>query len=546
MAATTTAPSNKWLQGPVSDVVLGGGLLYIPILLLLFAAGPNPRESMPFLLVPLLLLIGGNAHVGATLLRLYERPEDRRAYSFFTIYVTIAIAILCSTSFFVPGMGSFIITFYLTIVPWHFTGQNYGVALVLLHRQGVEIDAGTKRVIHLAFVLPFVLWILALHGAEPAAVEYAPLSASGTHFQFISVGIPAMIQGPAVMITILAYLWVLGECFLRMRRIGTARQLLPGVTVFLSQGLWFTAPVVAKVLVAPENLGPFAPSAASFTFIWISLIHGVQYLWMTAYYVKKERPGTKTVPFLARSLLMGTALYGIPVVLLAPALAGRVTFDGGLQLMLAAALNIHHIVLDSAIWKLRNARIAKILIRGADASAPVTARRRVPWIRAAVLASGVVGVVFTLWGEAERRYGIQVASARGDVERMETAVRRMRWMGRDNPHTRTQLGFMLGERGDEAGALAEFERSIALEPNATAWTNIGALRERSGDIEAALVAYDSALALDPDDVAALHYAGRVLLLTGRPERARPLLERAASLAPDRIDIRDMLEEAARS
>lgn len=545
MAATSPTPSDRWLQGPVSDVVLGGGLLYIPILVMLFVAGPNPRESMPFLVVPLLLLIGGNAHVGATLLRVYERPQDRRAYSFFAVYVTIAIALVCSTGFFVPSMGSFIITFYLTIVPWHFTGQNYGVALVLLRRQEVEIDAGLKRFIHLAFVLPFVIWILALHGAELAAVEYAPLNASGTQFQFISVGIPAMIQGPAIMLTIFAYLWVLGECFLRMRQVGSARRLLPGAAVFLSQGLWFTAPVVAKILIAPENLGPFSPSAASFTFIWVSLMHGVQYLWITAYYVKKERPGSRTTPFLLRSLLMGSALYGIPVVVLAPVLVGRVTFDGGLLLMLAAALNIHHIVLDSAIWKLRSAKISRILIRGGGDVCEPTSSGRFPWVRAAVLASGVVGVTFTLWGDAERRFGIRVASERGDVERVETAVRRMRWMGRDDPDTRSQLGFMLGERGDEAGALAEFERSLELEPNPTAWANIGALRERRGDDDAALQAYDSALELDPNDVAALHYAGRVLLRSGRPERARELLERAASLAPDRIDIQEMLAEAAR-
>jgi len=498
---------------------------------------------MPFFLIPLLLLIGGNAHVGATLLRVYERPEDRRAYSFFTVWVTLAIALVCSTSFFYPVMGSIVITFYLTIVPWHFTGQNYGVALVLLRRQQIEIDAGLKRVIHLAFVLPFVLWILALHGASPAAVEYAPLSAAGTHYRFISVGIPGVIQGPAIMLGILAYLWVLGECFLRLRGRGTFREILPGASVFLSQGLWFTAPVVAKILVAPEHLGPFAPSAASFTFIWVSLMHGVQYLWITAYYVKKERPGTRTSSFLARSLLMGTAIYGIPVVLLAPALAGRVTFDGGLELMLAAALNIHHIVLDSAIWKLRNSRISQILIRGSGDAAPAAVSRSFPWIRTVVLASGIVGVTFTLWGAAERRYGIRLATARGDVDRVETAVRRMSWMGRDEATNHEQLGFMLGEKGDHEAAIAEFERSLAIQPSVTAWTNIGALRERQGDLEAALVAYQAALALDPDDVAALHYAGRVLLRSGRANQARRLLERAAALAPDRLEIREMLAEA---
>jgi hypothetical protein len=328
-----------------------------------------------------------------------------------------------------------------------------------------------------------------------------------------------------------------------MRHLGSARALLPGAAVFLTQGLWFALPVLAKLLLAPEHLGPFSPGAASFTFIWISLMHGLQYLWITAYFVKKERPGLRTPQFLVRSLFMGTAIYGIPVVVLAPLLAGRVSFDGGLELMLAAALNIHHILLDGVIWKLRNARIARILIRGSGESMPTARPGRVPWVRALVLASGVVGVAFTLLGAAERRYGVVLASEHGDVERLETAVRRMRWMGRDDAGGRAQLGFLLGERGEAQRAIEEFERSIAIEPNATAWTNIGALRERGGDLEAALEAYDSALALDPDDVAALHYAGRAFLKVGRPERARPLLERAVALAPDRTDIREMLAEA---
>lgn len=545
MAASSPAPSDRWLQGPVSDVVLGGGLLYVPILAMLLFLGSDARASMPYLLVPILLLLGGNAHVGATLLRVYERPEDRRAYSFFSVWVTLVIAVLCALSFFVSGIGSVMITFYLTIVPWHFTGQNYGVALVLLRRHGIDIDPALKWHIYAAFVLPFMLWILALHGAEPTSVEYAPLTARGTHFDFFSIGIPGIIQGPAIIIGILAYMWVLGECFLRLRRLGHARELLPSVGVFLSQGLWFAVPVIARVLVAPEKLGPFGAQSASFTFIWISLMHGLQYLWITNYYVKKERPGSTAPKFLAKSLLMGTALYGIPVLVLAPLLAGRVSFDGGLELMLAAALNIHHIVLDSAIWKLRNARIAKILIRGADSVEDIAAPKRLHWVRAVVLASGVFGVTFALWSASERRNGVQIAVARGDVERLEKAARRMSWMGRDSAATRSQLGYLLGERGDSARAIAEFERSIAIEPNAAAWTNIGALQEREGNIEEALSAYDSALALDPDDVSALQYAARVLIKTGRPDRARPLLERAMTLAPDRADIRDLFEEATR-
>jgi hypothetical protein len=468
MAAATPAPGDKWLQGPIADVVLGGGLLYIPVLLLLLLGGPNARHALPFFVVPLVLLVCMNSHLGATLLRVYERPQDRHTYWFVAFYVSLVIGLVGLTGLVIPDVGSFFITFYLTMVPWHFTAQNYGVALILLRRHGVEITPVLKRFIYASFVLPFVLWILALHGAQPAGVEYSLVETSGTSFRFISVGIPGSVQGPAVILGILAYLWVLGECVLHVRRRASFRQLLPGGVLFLSQALWFAAPVIAAIFLQPNELGPFSPRSAGFTFVWVAVMHGVQYLWITAYYVKKERPGSKTPPFLAKSLLMGTAIYGLPVLILAPALAGRISYGGGIEIMLVAMISVHHFILDGAIWKLRDARIAQILIRGSEERGAPDAPSRPHWIKHVVLASGAVGVAIILLGTVEREYGVRRASDRGDVERLQTAAGRMRWMGRDDAATRAELGFLLGQQGDVVGAIREFERSIAIEPNAVA------------------------------------------------------------------------------
>jgi hypothetical protein len=545
MATASPTSSDKWLQGPISDVVLGGGLLYIPILLLLVLGGPDLRESLPLLLVPMILLVCMNAHLGATLVRVYERAEDRRNYAFFAIYVSLTVAAVGLASLFLPHVGSIFLTFYLTLVPWHFTGQNYGVALVLLRRHGVEIDLALKRTIYAAFILPFVLWILALHGARPAGVEFALVDTVGTQFQFMPIGIPGAIQGPAIIAAILAYLWVIGECFLRIRGQASFREVFPGAVLFVSQALWFAAPVVARIFVEPERLGPFSPSSAAFTFLWVSIMHGIQYLWITSYYVKRERPGTKTPQFIVKAMLMGTAGYGIPVLVLAPLLSGRVSY-GGLELILVATVSVHHFLLDGAIWKLRNTRIATILLRGADDAASAVSNSGRHWVKGLVLASGVLGVTFSLLGPAEQRYGVERALADGNIERVQAAAKRLQWMGRDDANLRAQLGFLLAQQSDTEGALREFERSNALEANALAWTNIGALNERQGQIQAALSAYDSALALEPDNIDALYYAGRASLKVGRRDAARRHLERAASLAPDRGDIRATLDEASES
>jgi hypothetical protein len=544
MAAANPTPGGKWLQGPVSDVVLGGGLLYLPILLLLTLGGPDSRDALPLLLIPMIMLVCMNAHLGATLVRVYERPEDRRNYAFFAIYVSLAIAAVGLASLFLPGVGSVFLSCYLTLVPWHFTGQNYGVALILLRRHGVEIDRAFKRTLYAAFILPFVLWILALHGANPAGVEYALVDTTGTQFKFMSIGIPGSIQGPAIIAAILAYLWVIGECWLHIRGRASFGQVFPGGVVLFSQGLWFAAPVVARILIEPEHQGPFAAGSAWFTFVWVAVMHGIQYLWISCYYVKRERPGTKAPRFIAKAMLMGTAIYGIPVLVLAPLASGRVDY-GGLEIILVPTISLHHFLLDGAIWKLRNTRIALILLRGAADPTPTAATSGTHWLKALVLASGLLGVAFSLLEPAERRHG-QTALLEGNSERVQVATKRLRWMGRDDSEMRAQLGFLLAQQSDGEAALREFERSNAIKANALAWTNIGALHERRGRIQAALSAYAAALALEPDNIDALHYAGRASLKAGRRDDAQRHLERAVSLAPDRPDIRATLAEASAS
>ena len=64
-------------------------------------------------------------------------------------------------------------------------------------------------------------------------------------------------------------------------------------------------------------------------------------------------------------MLAGAAIWTAPVLLLAPGVFGRVPYDLGLSALVAAAVNLHHFVLDGAIWKLRDGRVARIPLRPA-------------------------------------------------------------------------------------------------------------------------------------------------------------------------------------
>lgn len=531
----------RWLHGPISDLGLGAGLVYAPVFgLMAFGAFPQLPQSF----LPLLVLALSTPHLGATLLRVYERDEDRRAYRFFTVYVTLAIAAMFLVGLYVPIVGSIMITLYFTVVPWHFTGQNFGIALIFLRRRGVEVTPELRRFVYLACLLPFALWILAIHGVQQGPVDYAPLNTKGTIYRFISLQIPSVIQGPLMAVAFGSYVYALLECAVRLAGRGSVRAAFPALVLLIIQGVWFAAPVLGRIALDDTAMGPLSSPRAAYTFLWISITHGLQYLWITTYYVRREGREVSTVRYLGKALLAGSAIYGIPLLILAPAVLGRLSYGGGLYLMIAGALNLHHVMLDSAIWKLRNTRIASILIRGDSRAANAATMPAGSWIRYSVYVSGVLAVAINIAAPLEGRFNLRPARDAGDPEAFAASVQRMTWMGRDHADRRTRLGVLLASTGETDRAREQFERSVALQPNVEAWINIGALQEREGESAPAFDAYQRATTIDPLNATALFYAGRASIKVGETRRGRELLERAAALAPDRTDIQNALERAS--
>ena len=93
-AAASPRSSSPWVQGPFTDYAFGAALIYLPVLLLSLPAGPNLSIG-GFSLMPFLVIFIANTHLGATLLRTYERPQDRHAYRLFAVWVTAAIVLSC-------------------------------------------------------------------------------------------------------------------------------------------------------------------------------------------------------------------------------------------------------------------------------------------------------------------------------------------------------------------------------------------------------------------------------------------------------------------
>jgi len=235
------------------------------------------------------------------------------------------------------------------------------------------------------------------------------------------------------------------------------------------------------------------------------------------------------------------------MILFGPDLLGVRAVDAGLALLVAAGVNVHHFVLDGAIWKLRDGRIARVLLRaresrGAGTGTDVEGASIPRAVRAAVAVAGIAYAATTIAGTLEFEFGVRRATEPLDAERLRTAASRLRWIGRDHPDLHYNLAMHAFREGDADSARHELARSLDLRENALSWLALGLVERRAGRPREALAAYDAALAIDPRSVPALVQSARTLEELGEVDAARARLGRATALEPEREDLRRALED----
>jgi tetratricopeptide (TPR) repeat protein len=163
-----------------------------------------------------------------------------------------------------------------------------------------------------------------------------------------------------------------------------------------------------------------------------------------------------------------------------------------------------------------------------------------------VAAAGAVYVVTVLVGAFEGEYGVRRASSPPDFARLRVAAERLRWVGRDDPSVRYNLAMHELREDHLDAARRDLQRSLELQRTQHAWLALGVVEQRAESWSDALRAYDAALELDPENVAAWSRKAQVFARMGDRAKAREALERALTLAPERLDLQRRLEELQRT
>jgi hypothetical protein len=541
--AAPTAPSSRWFFGPGVDLLFGCGLVYCVFFVFQAAAGPTMREWAPAHLLPFLILALGAPHYGATLLRVYGKREDRVRYRLFAVYVSAALLALYVAGLQWALLGSLLVTLYFTWSPWHYSGQNYGLAVLFLRRRGVAIDPTTKRLLYSTFLISYAAIFLVLH-TQGSDTQYAPATYEGTIYSFFYLGIPTVVRNVGVPLLVGAYASCLLGAAWRLRATPW-RDLLPSLSLVGLQCLWFLAPAAGTLWGGSGWVEPLSPRYRAYTFMWIAVGHFVQYLWITTYYAASSQAASGRAAFLVKALLVGNAIWTVPALVFAPGVAGRLPFDLGLGLLTASVVNIHHFILDGAIWKLRDGRVARALLRPVVPTQPAhhVGERRGSRILAAVL-WGAGAVVVLAAFQTQYEYVIANRSD-SSPERFRSALERLDWLGRSSPYLHIRQARRAFQARDLNGTLFELEQARALYPTKELWMAYGAVYEHKADWVAAGDAYEKAISLSEEHVQAWLALARVQERLGEPERALATLERAASLAPEDAIVREVLESRRR-
>lgn len=559
--ASSKTPASPWMFGPAVDLLLGCGLGYA-LLVGGLALLPVSRDGIHRWGV-LATLVIGMPHYGATLVRVYENRADRRKYAFFTVWASLLIWLFFVGSVYDALLGSLLVTLYVNWSPWHYAGQNYGLAVMFLRRRGISMTRAVKRPLYGSFILSYVLVFLSLNGGYEAA-GYVPVDLERASYRLLTLQIPQPVYRILFAAVLAAYAAALAITGWQLSRLARMRAALPAVLLIATQAVWFSIPSIALWLSGARLRDEYVV----FFFLWVGIAHSAQYLWITTYYAAASEPARGRLLYLGKTLLAGGLVFTLPALLFAPALLGTVPYEVGLWLLIASAVNLQHFVLDGAIWKLRDGPVARILLASPDASATEGQASRGAaglWTKRAVWSVGAVCTFIAIGAAWEYDRGWIAATERNDPARASLAESRLASIGRDNPSfyqrraelyvqrgdpaaaieeyrkslalyptadTWYALGVLRARQGDTSGAMQAFEASLEIGPTAEAWTGIGALRDSRGETQLAAAAFERALEIDRNFVPALHLAGLLWLERGQKLRALDLLARAAALAPD--------------
>ena len=341
--------TQPWYFHPAIDWLGLGGLTFV--LVVFFILWNTARLDLTWVATATLIgsVLVNYPHYAATYYRVYRRWGDVKQYALETLWIPvllIGIGALCLLNPANKALSSWYCAGYLFFAGWHYSGQSYGIALIFSRKNGFELNNLQKLLFLLPLYLAYLYPIVRLN-----SVLGTPTDLWGVAIP--TLGLPAWVPnlfGVAFYTSFIAYM--LFTFYIHH----TQNKWLPGIVqvVVFSHILWFCE---GSMMAGFMNFVPF--------------FHCLQYLLITTYFHFRENR-TKSDSGTAFNYLKSRrfAVYYLLLLMLGGvlfiAVPHALSWGGISSFALASAivvsfLNMHHFVLDGAIWKLRRPEIGQAL-----------------------------------------------------------------------------------------------------------------------------------------------------------------------------------------
>jgi tetratricopeptide (TPR) repeat protein len=483
-------PQSPWIYRPWIDLTVGCGAWSAPLLLagFYFAHSYQRGWSVAFYF---LALLSNYPHFMATVYRAYHTRDEFEKYRIYTVHVALLLAVAGVVAHVWYGLLPWIFTLYICWSPWHYTGQNFGLLMMFARRAGVSPTEAERRALRLSFIASYILLMLSFHtGASGDAL-------------ILSLGLAAKFTLPARAVLASFFVGSSGWALASLARRSNFRTILPVLTLTVTQFLWFLLPALIEFVSGHEIPQTRYSSGL------LAVLHSTQYLWITSYYQKKEARAAGDSHWSFSRYLVTLVAGGIALFIPGPWIVSRI-FHADFAasfLTFTALVNIHHFILDGAIWKLRDSRIASLLLDGQQKSPGAGGEKQ----------SGLTAAAHWFAGRAAGARAIRISAV----------VLLFLWAGMD------QLHFWWSS---EASALPALQHAAELNPDdSSIQVRLARAEQLAGQRDAALASMQHAATLNPASLALQESYGRSLIEAGRTADAYAQFQKIITRWPRHAD-----------
>jgi tetratricopeptide (TPR) repeat protein len=531
-APPAPASSSPWVYTPWLDLLVGCGAWSAPLLALALLMTPAHSHAWAMAFY-LLAVVFNYPHFMATIYRAYHTRADFEKYKFVTLHVTLLLLLTGVVMHASPRFFPWLFTLYICWSPWHYSGQNYGLLMMFARRSGAEITPRERRWLRGAFVASYLMLL--------ASFE----TGGSTDPLILSLGLPPKFTLPLRLAFGVAFMVFTFLGFRRLIRTMGAQALVAPLTLAFTQFLWFVLPTLLEL-----NSVSQVPQTRYSSGI-LAVLHSAQYIWITSYYQRREAlaAGQKSwhiAMYFATLVAGGIALF-IP----GPWLVSYLFhYDFTTSFLIFVSLvNIHHFILDAKLWKLRDKRVAALLVdQSGKPSATAPAASPGPSSAARTLALRVLAApafrislatLLFLWGGLDQ-FHFALRTDEGNLPALLRAAQ-------INPYDsfiEERIARAEAQQGQRDQAVAALTRAVAINPSSITLQQAAARAMiADGRYADAYAHYQKMLERFPRDADALTNYGLLAARLGHPEEAMDSWQKSVDVNPNQPNAHLYLAEA---